>query len=278
MKRLTVLFLLLIISTQANAQQHELPFPDSNAIWIMKTYLPPDPADPLQWSSTCYGQYFSHDTSHISGMVYQNLYIDYNQSGFDFMYEDDMSSYIQLGRYRVDGQKVYYQNLISGAASILYDCYTGYHGGSMEFDEFLLYDFGLTVGDTFELVPNTFLILETIDSTLINGTYYRKFNFTGNTSYFWIEGIGSNLGFFPFVDLVEVYVDLSCFYEDEYNFIYYPNGVTCGDLSTEEIQTEPIKKVVKIVDIMGRITQEKPNTLLFYIYNDGTSKKVFKYE
>jgi hypothetical protein len=38
------------------------------------------------------------------------------------------------------------------------------------------------------------------------------------------------------------------------------------------------KKVVSIVDIMGREVEEKSNTLLIYIYNDGTTKKVIKIE
>jgi hypothetical protein len=36
--------------------------------------------------------------------------------------------------------------------------------------------------------------------------------------------------------------------------------------------------LVKIVDLMGRETLELPNTLLIYIYNDGTTKKVFNFE
>lgn len=38
------------------------------------------------------------------------------------------------------------------------------------------------------------------------------------------------------------------------------------------------KEVVKIVDLMGRETEFKPNTALIYIYNDGTTEKVFRIE
>lgn len=38
------------------------------------------------------------------------------------------------------------------------------------------------------------------------------------------------------------------------------------------------KQLTKIVDIMGRETEEKPNTILIYIYSDGSSEKVFKVE
>ena len=33
------------------------------------------------------------------------------------------------------------------------------------------------------------------------------------------------------------------------------------------------KKVIKILDVLGRETNEKVNTPLFYIYNDGTIVK-----
>ena len=47
--------------------------------------------------------------------------------------------------------------------------------------------------------------------------------------------------------------------------------------STTNIQAvNPNKKLIKIVDVLGRKTIHKKNTLLFYIYNDGTvEKKVF---
>jgi hypothetical protein len=35
---------------------------------------------------------------------------------------------------------------------------------------------------------------------------------------------------------------------------------------------------VKIVDIMGREVNEKPNTLLIKIYSDGSKQKVFRIE
>lgn len=38
------------------------------------------------------------------------------------------------------------------------------------------------------------------------------------------------------------------------------------------------KSLVQIVDIMGRETEDKPNTLLIYVYSDGTTEKVFRVE
>lgn len=44
--------------------------------------------------------------------------------------------------------------------------------------------------------------------------------------------------------------------------------------STTNVQaTNPNKKLLKIVDVLGRETIHKKNTLLFYIYSDGTVEK-----
>lgn len=38
------------------------------------------------------------------------------------------------------------------------------------------------------------------------------------------------------------------------------------------------KNLIKIVDLMGRESEDKPNTTLIYIYSDGTTEKVFRIE
>jgi bacillopeptidase F (M6 metalloprotease family) len=38
------------------------------------------------------------------------------------------------------------------------------------------------------------------------------------------------------------------------------------------------KTLIKIVDVMGRETEDTPNTTLIYMYSDGTTKKVFRVE
>lgn len=38
------------------------------------------------------------------------------------------------------------------------------------------------------------------------------------------------------------------------------------------------KKVIRIYDLLGRETEDKPNTLLIYVYSDGTTEKVFRIE
>ncbi len=49
-------------------------------------------------------------------------------------------------------------------------------------------------------------------------------------------------------------------------------------LGISESQHDQPKTVVQIIDLMGRETEFKPNTLLIYIYSDGTTQKVFRAE
>ena len=56
------------------------------------------------------------------------------------------------------------------------------------------------------------------------------------------------------------------------------DSLTCaGNVGLEELSSQN-KKLVQIVDIMGRETDDKPNTLLIYVYSDGTKEKVFRIE
>lgn len=59
-----------------------------------------------------------------------------------------------------------------------------------------------------------------------------------------------------------------------YYIIEYPN--TTG-LKEDKIDHEE-KTVVKIIDLMGRETEAQPNTVLIYVYSDGTAERVFKLE
>lgn len=49
-------------------------------------------------------------------------------------------------------------------------------------------------------------------------------------------------------------------------------------LSLEELNTSSNKELVKITDLMGRETEFKPNTVLLYIYSDGTTERVYRVE
>jgi len=48
-------------------------------------------------------------------------------------------------------------------------------------------------------------------------------------------------------------------------------------IGINELSNTP-KELVKIVDLMGRETPYKPNTVLIYVFDDGSTEKVFKME
>lgn len=57
-------------------------------------------------------------------------------------------------------------------------------------------------------------------------------------------------------------------------------GVRCGSytpLSLDEYELNKKRELIKIVDLMGRETSEKQNTVLIYVYSDGTTDKKVHY-
>ncbi|MFT6499922.1 MAG: hypothetical protein ACJASQ_000029 [Crocinitomicaceae bacterium] len=52
----------------------------------------------------------------------------------------------------------------------------------------------------------------------------------------------------------------------------------CQYVCTWGLEDLIIKEVelIKVVDLMGRETEDIPNTLLMHVYSDGTTKKVFR--
>lgn len=49
-------------------------------------------------------------------------------------------------------------------------------------------------------------------------------------------------------------------------------------LEQNELSFNQQKELIGVYDVLGRETEEKPNTVLIYVYSDGTSKKVFRFE
>ena len=66
--------------------------------------------------------------------------------------------------------------------------------------------------------------------------------------------------------------DTSNVFDQQY---YASLSLSAGVPTLEGSET---KKLVKIVDATGREVEDKPNKLLFYLYDDGTSERVFRME
>ena len=168
----------------------------------------------------------------------------------------------------------------------------------------LYIDYNLNVGDTItpcSLIsdPSSYgdsnFIVQSIDSVLFSSGYHRRFHFnnyggfTDTIPYYLLEGVGvfSNTGasgldhmLFIINEPFEWIGTINCYLQND--ILEYGSGF-CDlnefnfSVGLQENELQP-KTNVKIVDLLGRETEDKPNTLLIYIYSDGTSEKVFRIE
>lgn len=102
--------------------------------------------------------------------------------------------------------------------------------------EELLYDFNLTVGDTFSTIVNTpdyidcsiDIVVSSIDTVILeNNEPRQRFTFSGEQ---WISGVGSLYGLiYVGVDqcIFDMYYDLSCCHENEELVFRSPNFDNC---------------------------------------------------
>lgn len=136
------------------------------------------------WSSTFYPVYprifrITSDTI-VDGYTFH--LISYSQAGVTNQF---------LGGIRVDGQKVYFRNLSSDT---IYTSEIKFVPGV----EYMMYDYDVKVGDVLPW-KRYYQGVSRIDTVNFNGTLLRRYHFyqMGMGSYhdYWIEGIGSNLGF-----------------------------------------------------------------------------------
>lgn len=203
--------------------QWDDPFPDSAAIWVQTAVAPPDPLgspyDPTIISPYIFATY---QTQIINGLEYHVITEEVDPIYIPFFLGFDSNDF--FGYYRVDGDKVYF--LHEPTFSFSYSPTTSFLGdyGFDNFNttnEYLLYDFGLEVGDTFNLTNAYKIVVQSIDSVEINGFYYDRINFydqsfsccEGIYDYWWVKGIGSSHGFFPFAPTFESWVEFNCFHE-----------------------------------------------------------------
>lgn len=70
--------------------------------------------------------------------------------------------------------------------------------------------------------------------------------------------------------------------DTDFIMTFYKKGlVECGNrdnatLSINELFSSNKKELIRVIDLIGRETEDQPNTWLIYIYSDGTSEKVFR--
>jgi Secretion system C-terminal sorting domain len=154
-----ILFLILLAQAASGYSQAYIPFPSSNAIWLVRH------GNGEAWPDYYYYGLTNEDTT-ISGVTYHKLFrsVDTNFTSSEY-----------YGGIREDlaAHKVYF-----------------YYGGS----EKLLFDFSVNVADT---VRSLNAVVHAVDSILIGSVYHRQIHFRmyNDTAAWhagtWVEGIGN---------------------------------------------------------------------------------------
>lgn len=217
------------------AQEQYFPFPTETATWSefcghFEKYPYP------HWEYITIRFFIDGDTT-IDSKEYSLIY------GYRSPNEEIDTSYATLmGGLREDSLKAIY--FLPMFPDPDYQCYMcGIHPFG---PEYVIYQFGLEVGDTAFVGPfQTPLIVSNIDSILIDSSFRKKYRFSSFSRFvdrYWIEGVGSSYGLFgPMCDeAVEGYVELLC-YEDQFtNYSKYGYCVQWYFVSVPENQEKSL--------------------------------------
>jgi hypothetical protein len=239
MKKLSLLLLMFTFLANVNAQDY-IPFPKDTAQWSVRSiYAPPYP-DPSTMGTVHLN--IKGDTI-INNLKYSKVYKTANE---DYYAPNQL---IKCFIREDTAKKVFVK-------------YPDNSNDFIDTAEFVLYDFGLNVGDTFttkmlningNIQPLKFNMVS-IDSTNTNNGYRRihKLNIIQttedvpvyncfDTAFYFIEGIGSNIGPF-YIEMLKdcnligigVDYDLLCF---QTNFNYIIGGTNCHQVTDiEEVE------------------------------------------
>lgn len=182
-------------------------------------------------------------------------------------------------------------------------------------NEVLIMDFDAVVGDTiFNLYSEGYrynAIVYMKDSFLVNNGIYHHYmrlggyqilingNWVSNnwdikwnerglclpdiTGFDWeYGGVFYNIPYHEFVTHVPYIAPSYCTTDPTYDNQYGNTCINCQPISAtdsiEELDMGEHKKLIRIVNILGQEIEEEANKVLFYIYSDGTTKKVFRVE
>ncbi|MEA1897883.1 MAG: hypothetical protein U9N53_09505, partial [Bacteroidota bacterium] len=202
-----LLCLLTIISIKGHSQEYEyVAFPDLGAIWS-EIYYHPEPTWPDTVHKPPSFERFavSGEDTIINEFTYKKLYIFY-----DTVFVKNNATYV--GGIREDEHKRIY---------FISDTVIHEHKPMNEFynyEEIILYDFSLKVGDTIRNIncipDDDRLVVKRIDTIQIGNTFRKRFSFDPVSWVQWIEGIGNLRGLlFTSGDLPfnGTYGDLICF-------------------------------------------------------------------
>jgi uncharacterized protein (TIGR02145 family) len=134
-----------------------------------------------------------------------------------------------------------------------------------------------STGSQFWTNPNTSATNESGFSALPGGyrTIFGAFYAVSEYSYWWSStDYGLNLAKLWYIGYLEgdIY----------FNGLTKTNGFSLRCLKDNPLgifeMSHPNKELIKITNLLGQETEFKPNTVLFYVYSDGTTERIFKTE
>lgn len=272
-KRLFLLTYLALICFYSSAQTPD--YFQNNPTWGCFHWV-----SPFVGSTNDSFVYYLNGTVNYGVNTYHNVYkrgVTYNQ--FNGLPENNFDFSAQM-YIRQEGRNIYYYDQLTATDRLL-----------------ISYDYN--VGDTMKGYilewSNLVETVESIDSVLVGSEYRRIYYSNTDTlqGVTLIEGIGhynhlnssypENIGEF-LLDMSETSnanseCRLICYGQNNINMWDAIGDDQCNlTLNTQELGNNTVKTVMRIVDLTGRETDAKSNTLLIYIYTNGTTEKVFRFE
>jgi hypothetical protein len=121
----------------------------------------------------------------------------------------------------------------------------------------------------------------TFGNETVNVVQLMDLDITFNPTHEYVEGIGMTVGG-PLCNLRQQFPCDPLFDAQEPFFrsftrdsALYEGQYTCPPLSVLELELND-KHLIKILDVLGRETEESTNELQIHVYSDGSTRKVFK--
>lgn len=154
----------------------------------------------------------------------------------------------------------------------------------------VLYDFGLTIGDTAYFENNsgvndpfTPVIVDNISYQDIQGELHKKLTLSNQD--IWVQGIGSLIHpLWPVMSHFEInyiFCSADLYYVNQgnyYGFLYEEQDCSWYyEIGVTEL-LKPAKKVIKTIDLLGREVNGSTTNFTINVYDDGTIKKVYRIE
>jgi len=185
--KIIIILIAAVIPKIIFSQEYEyVPLPDSGAVWSEVYYFSePDWPDTIVKPPSYERFMVNGEDTVISDIVYKKLYLFYD-SVFN------KSEATCVGGIREDENKrIYFKSDKSVHELKPMNWVYGY-------DEILLYDFSVNIGDSIKYIngvpEENLLIVSTIDTVRIKDSYRKRIHFHNYPWLTWIEGIGSVKG------------------------------------------------------------------------------------